>query len=77
MLVNQALFFASIMLAWNQTSYADKVDDIKKAINSTPGCENRTVADSDALRHVKDLFFKCEKGSQVDIDGCKVPCQRK
>lgn len=76
MRIQQTLVIALALLAWNSPSYADKVDDVKKAINSAAGCEKKAIADSDALRYVKDLFIKCEKGSDVDIEGCKVKCQR-
>jgi len=50
---------------------AGKVDDVKAALKSQ--C-SKDVADSDALRMVKELYMNCTPDTKVDIDGCKVTC---
>ena len=75
---NMLMLGTSMMvLVWASPAFADKVDDVKKAIAEAPGCNNKTVSNSDALRYVKDLFLKCTPGQEVEVDGCKVMCLKK
>ena len=74
--IKKLLAFTLVLVGWSTSSYADKVSDAKKAINAAPGCESKALSDSDALRYVKELYIKCDKGATVDIEGCKVACQK-